>query len=58
MMAAQEMVEHLRTDAEEAEDVDGSSEPDGVNLAVQITRMMSLFATGKHMCLQSLVGLI
>lgn len=46
-MAAQEMVEHLRTDAGEAEDVDGSSE--GVNLAVQFTRIMSLFAKGKHM---------
>ena len=46
MMAAQEMVEHLRTDAREAEDVDGPSE--GVSLAVQFTRIMSLFAKGKY----------
>jgi hypothetical protein len=52
VMAAQEMVEHLRTDAGEVEDVDSSSEPD-VNLAVQFTRIMSLFAKGKHICPQS-----
>ncbi len=46
-MAAQEVVEHLRSDAEEAEDVDGLSE--GVNLAVQFARITSLFAKGKHM---------
>lgn len=58
VMAAQEIVEHLRADTGENEDVDGSSEPDGVNLAVQFTRIMSLFATGKHVCSQSPVRLI
>ena len=45
-MAAQEMVEHLRSDAGEAEDADGLSE--GVNLAVQFARIMALFAKGKN----------
>jgi hypothetical protein len=51
-MAAQEMVEHLRSDVGEAEDVDGLSE--GVNLAVQFARVMALFAKGKHIRPQSL----
>ena len=51
-MAAQEMVEHLRSDAEEAEDADGLSE--GVNLAVQFARIMALFAKGKNIHPQSL----
>ncbi|KAI9444189.1 hypothetical protein H4582DRAFT_1919943 [Lactarius indigo] len=42
MVAAQEVVEHLRSDAGEAEDVDNLSE--GVNLAVQFARITSLFA--------------
>ncbi|KAH9174778.1 hypothetical protein EDB89DRAFT_471293 [Lactarius sanguifluus] len=42
IMAAQEVVERLRSDAGEAEDVDDLSE--GVNLAVQFTRITSLFA--------------
>lgn len=41
-MVAQEVVEHLRSDAREAEDVDGLS--GGVNSAVQLTRITSLFA--------------
>ena len=57
-MAAQEMVEHLRTDAGEAEDVEGSPELDSVDLAVQFTRIMALFTTGKHVHSQSLVMLI
>ena len=51
-MAAQERVEHLRSDAGEAEDVDDLSE--GVNLAVQFARIMALFAKGKHIRPQSL----
>ena len=51
-MAAQEIVEHLRTDAGEDEDEDRSSE--GVSLAVQFTRIMSLFAKGKHIRPQSM----
>jgi len=43
-MAAQ-VVERLRSDPDEAEDTDGS---EGVSLAVQFTRIMSLFSKGKH----------
>lgn len=50
-MAAQEMVEHLRSDAGESEDVDSLS--GGVNLAVQFARIMALFAKGKRIRPQS-----
>jgi len=51
-MVAQEVVERLRSDPDEAEDADGLSE--GVSLAVQFTRIMSLFAKGKHIRPQTL----
>jgi hypothetical protein len=48
-MAAQEVVERLRTDPAE----EGNRESEDVSLVVQLTRLMSLFAIGKYMRSQS-----
>lgn len=48
-MAAQEAIEHLRADSS-AEESDDESE--GVPLAVQLMRLLSLFANGEYVWLQ------
>jgi hypothetical protein len=49
IIAAQEAIERLRADMSE-EESDGESE--GVPLAVQLIRLLSLFAKSEYICLQ------
>jgi hypothetical protein len=51
IIAAQEAIERLRVDLSE-EESDGESE--GVPLAVQLIRLLSLFAKSEYICLQSI----
>jgi hypothetical protein len=51
IIAAQEAIERLRADLSESEE-ESDGESEGVPLAVQLIRLLSLFAKSEYICIQ------